>query len=71
MARVSPGHSDASEELAPTKAQKATKSEEPMEVDADGSGEEEEEEYEIEAILDAKKGSFPDVRSQLHSKPEH
>jgi hypothetical protein len=71
MARVSPIHSDASEEVAPAKDKKAKKSEQPMEVDEDeDSGEEGGEEYEIEAILDAKKGSFPDVRSPLHSKPE-
>lgn len=41
-----------------------------MEVDGDeGSGGEDDEEYEIEAILDAKRGPFPDVRSQLHSNP--
>jgi len=52
---------------------KAKESEQPMEVDGDegsgeGDGEEEEEEYEIEAILDAKKGSFPSVRFRLHQK---
>ena len=72
MTRVSPVHSDASEEVASAKSKKAKDSDQPMEVDdSEGTGDgEEEEEYEIEAILDAKKGSFPNVRFQLPSKPE-
>lgn len=66
MARVSPAASDGSEEVAHAKGQKTKKSEQPMDVDGDEDGGEDEEEYEIEAILDAKKGSFPEVRSQLH-----
>jgi hypothetical protein len=64
MAKVSPAHSeDESEEIALVKDNPmATKSEEPMDVDDDeGNGDDDEEEYEIEAILDAKRGSFPNV----------
>jgi hypothetical protein len=62
MANASPVPSDPSEGVAPAKSPKDKKSEQPMEVDDnDNAGEESEEEYEIEVILDAKKGSFPDV----------
>lgn len=69
MARVSPVHSDdGSVKEGSQSSVKATKvnskkGEEPMDVDAENaSGSEEESEYEIEAILDAKRGSFPNVR---------
>jgi hypothetical protein len=62
MPKASPVPSDSSEGVAPAISTKAKKSEEPMVVDGDeDGGEESEEEYEIAAILDAKKGSFPDV----------
>jgi hypothetical protein len=68
MARLSLAKSDSDiEEVAPAQAEEhAQKPVERMDVDGedeDASGEEdaEEEEYEIEAILDAKKGSFPNV----------
>jgi hypothetical protein len=61
MARVSPAASDGGGDVAHAKDQKATKSEQPMDVDEGEDGGEDEEEYEIAAILDAKKGSFPQV----------
>jgi hypothetical protein len=61
MARVSPLHSNDSEELAPAKSQQSKKTEQAMEVDDEGGSQADSEEFEIEAILDAKKGSFPDV----------
>lgn len=80
MAKVSSVHSDTDgggEGAVPKQANKkpAKAVEEPMDVDEgegvdDGSGAEEE--YEIEAILDAKRGSFPEVRlppTRLEARP--
>jgi len=65
MGKLSPERSgNESEEVPPPSADsKAKTSDEPMDVDnEEGSGGEGEEEYEIEAILDAKRGSFPNGR---------
>jgi hypothetical protein len=75
MAKVTAARSDDDGDSGAPKANtKATKDKtqkggEPMDVDEDNqneSGDEEEEEYEIEKILDAKRGSFPEVRAPRH-----
>ncbi|RDB15795.1 Chromatin-associated protein swi6 [Hypsizygus marmoreus] len=67
MARVSPARSDneSGSERSHSRSKTKSKKADDMEVDEEengGSGSEEESEYEIEAILDAKKGSFPEGR---------